>query len=106
MGSLENIKIVCTGFEVTAEAKENTIIVFKKLLDEAPYGAFLEINLEKIESGISGRIHISSLGGDFKASTVDMNPQDVVDTLSASIRNQIIAWKTTRFTDSSAAVLA
>lgn len=106
MGSLENIKIVCAGFEVTAEAKENTIIVFKKLLDEAPYGAFLEINLEKVASGISGRIHISSLGGEFKAATIGMTPQDVVDTLSASIRKQIIEWKTTRFADTSAAVLA
>lgn len=106
MGNLENIKIVYTGFEVTAEAKENTVIVFKKLLDLAPYGAFLEINLEKVASGISGRIHISSLGGEFKAATVDMTPQDVVDTLSASIRNQIIEWKTTRFADTSAAVLA
>jgi hypothetical protein len=106
MGSLENIKIVCAGFEVTAEAKENTIIVFKKLLDEAPYDAFLEINLEKVASGISGRIHISSLGGEFKAATVDMTPQDVVDTLSASIRNQIIEWKTTRFTDTPTAALA
>tara|TARA_B110001454_G_scaffold106457_1_gene100181 strand:- start:14325 stop:14645 length:321 start_codon:yes stop_codon:yes gene_type:complete len=106
MGNLENVKIVCTGFEVTAEAKENILIVFKKLLDEAPYGAFLEVHLEKVADGISGRIHISSLGGEFKASALEMTPQDAVDALFLTIRNQIVEWKTTRFADTSAAVLA
>lgn len=106
MGNLENVKIVCEGFEASSESKENILIVFKKLLDEAPYGAFLEVHLEKIASGISGRIHISSLAGEFKAEAVDMTPQDTVETLFAQIRQQLISWKSTRFADTSTAVLA
>ena len=106
MGNLENVNIVCDGFEASDEAKENILIVFKKLLDEAPYGAFLEVHLEKVSSGISGRIHISSLAGEFKAETVDMTPQDTASALFAQIRQQLINWKSTRFADTSTAVLA
>lgn len=106
MGNLENVKIVCTAFETTPEAKENILIVFKKLLDEAPYGAFLEVHLEKVATGISGRIHISSMGGEFKASAMEMTPQDAADALFTSIRHQLVEWKSTRFTDTTTAVLA
>ncbi|GEM_PF-2845605 len=106
MGNLENVKIVCEGFEASSESKENMLVVFKKLLDEAPYGAFLEVHLEKIASGISGRIHISSLAGEFKTNAVDMTPQDTVEVLVAQIRQQLINWKLTRFSDSSTAALA
>lgn len=106
MGNLENVKIVCEGFEASNETKENILIIFKKLLDEAPYGAFLEVHLEKVASGISGRIHISSLAGEFKASSVDMTPQDTTEALFTDIRQQLIQWKSTRFTDASTAALA
>lgn len=106
MGNLENVKIVCDGFEASSEAKENILVVFKKLLDEAPYGAFLEVHLEKTASGISGRIHISSLAGEFNAQAVEMTPQDTAESLFAQIRQQLINWKLTRFNDASTAVLA
>lgn len=105
MGNLENVKIVCSGFEVTSEAKENILIVFKKLLDEAPYGAFLEVHLNKVAAGISGHIHISSVAGEFKADTVEMTPQDAASALFTQIRHQLIEWKSTRFAEN-AAVLA
>ncbi len=97
MGNLENVKIACHGFEASAESKENILIVFKKLLDEVPYDAFLQVDLTKVPTGFEGRIEVSSLAGEFMAAQNDMTPQDLVARLAKDLRSQLTEWKSKRF---------
>ena len=106
MGNLENVKIACHGFEATVESKENILIVFKKLLDEVPYDAFLQVDLTKIPTGFEGRIEVSSLAGEFMAAQIDMTPQDLVARLAKDLRRQLTDWKSKRFSTEIALVNA
>lgn len=99
MGNLDNVKLVCLGFDLSIETKENVLIVFKKLLDEVPYDAFIEINLSKIPTGFEGRIAVSSIAGDFMSAQSDLTPQVLVEKLEKNLRKQLAVWRTTRFTN-------
>ena len=99
MGSLENIKIVFVGFETSVENKENILIVFKKLLEEVPYGAFVQVNLEKVATGFDGRIDVSSMAGEFMSTQSAMTPQDLVEKLYKDLRIQLMEWKSRRFSE-------
>lgn len=106
MGNLENVKLICLGFEISAEAKENIRIVFQNLLDEVPYNAFMKVTLSKVETGISGEIQISSIIGEFSSSKVEMTPQAVVQNLYADLHLQLMEWKSRRFVDIPAHAMA
>ena len=97
MRNLENVKLVCEGFEASAESKENILIVFKKLLDEVPYGAFIQVTLKKIATGFEGLISVNSIAGDFISTEIDMTPQDLVNKLFKDLHLQLGIWKSTRF---------
>ena len=97
MGNLENVRILCSGFEASAAIKENIMIVFRNLLDEVPYDAFLEVSLSKVDSGFEGRIEVSSIAGEFVSAQADMTPQDLVEKLAADLRLQLTDWKSKRF---------
>jgi hypothetical protein len=97
MGNLENVRIVCVGFDVTDEAKENIAIVFKKLLDEVPSDSFIEAKLTKVDNGIDGQIHVNSITGDFFSVQLDMTPQGLVDKLAKDLRMQLTDWRARRF---------
>ncbi|MBL7545548.1 MAG: hypothetical protein JNL11_17145 [Bdellovibrionaceae bacterium] len=106
MGNLENIKIVCTDFEMSAEAKENILIVFRNLLDEVPYDAFMKVTLSKIDTGISGKLHVSSVAGEFISHQQEMTPQSVVHNLYEDMHAQLIDWKSRRFSEPPASNIA
>ena len=106
MGNLENVKIVCIGFLESDEAKENILIVFRKLLEEVPYDAFIEVTLEKIDVGFSGKIHVSSVAGEFASMQIDMTPQSLVNHLYNDIQGQLMTWKSRRFSTSEKLVTA
>lgn len=97
MGNLENVKIVCTGFEPSKEARESIIIVFKKLLEEVPYGAFIHVKLAKTTLGFEGSIDVSSIAGDFAADGSAQTAQALVDKLYNELRLELMDWKSHRF---------
>ncbi len=97
MGNLDDVKIICVGFDVSAEIKENILIVFKKLLDEAPSDSFMKVNISKVSAGFEGRVIINSITGIFTSSQLEMTPYNLVSQLATGLREQLIDWKSKRF---------
>lgn len=106
MGNLENVRIVCVDFEASAETRENVLIIFKNLLDEVPYDAFLEVRLSKIATGFEGRIDVSSIAGEFTSVQTAMTPQDLAGQLAKDLRIQLNQWKSKRFLSAPTEVIA
>ena len=106
MGNLENIKIAVLGFEAIAETKESIQNIFKKLIDEVPYDAFIQVTLKKITSGYEGQIDISSIAGDFKSLQTEMTPLSLAEKLAKDLRAQLVTWRSKRFVENRGEAIA
>ena len=97
--SLEAYKITYDGFEPRPKTIQLINNVTDRIFDQAPYGSFLRLHLQKQANGTRGLFSINSVAGHFEATTLEQSPETTVKKLASNILVQLRNWKKHRLFD-------